>query len=455
MKRAISMLLSAMLLVGILAGCGASQPASSTAATTTAAAAGTTAAATPSNAAPQQKITINYWHSMGAGVNGDTIKAHVQQFNEEYAGKIEVIETYQGGYGDATPKIMQAIAANTQPEVVMMDNPRMPQFIDLDACEDLRPYFTKDNIDDTDYLEGLMTYLRQGDKIWGVPFNRSTPIYYYNKAIFKEVGLDPEKGPETWEDVKKYAAMITKKEGPETARYGIGFGFDFHWWLSAWVLQQGGAMLDPTGKIFAAAEDGTLLNALKFWDEMNRAGTYQKPASANAGTVLLEDFYQGKIGMIMQSTGSMGNILKNTDGKFEVGTCYLPKNKQYGAATGGGSGFILRQSAQDKKDAAWEFVKFVTSPEISADFTIKTGYVPIRKSTVETEAIKKLFAETPQYKTAYDQLAYAKDTFRTINLTEIHNEGNKVLQRMILEGVSPEQAHKEIAEMVTRLINQQ
>lgn len=445
MKRKFASFLSIGLVIGLLAACSGTPAPGSDPAASDEGAAGT----------PQQKITINYWHAMGSGVNGETVKLHVQQFNEKYADKIEVIETYQGAYAESTPKIMQAIAAKTQPEVVMMDTPRMPQFIDADACEDLRQYFTQEKLDDSDFVEGLMTYVKQGDKLYGLPLNRSTPILYYNKEIFKEVGLDPNKGPETWEDLKAYAAKLTKKQGAETVRYGIAFGFDFHWYLSAWVAQQGSRMLDEDGKKMVCVEDGTLLNALNFWNDLNKSGVYRKPASANPESVMLNAFYQGEIGMIIQTTGSLGNIFKNTEGKFEFGTSFLPKNKQYGVATGGGSIFITKQSGKAQKDAAWEFVKFLTSTEIAADWSVRTGYLPTRKSSVETEAIKKLWAEKPQYRTAYEQLQYAKDTFRSVQQTEVHNAGQKILQAFILEEkMTPEQAVKEISDMAENLLNQ-
>lgn len=446
MKRKLASIMSILIAVTMAAGCSGKTA-------TTNPQTGSTDKPAQAPAQSKGPITINYWHAMGAGVNGDTVKLHVKQFNEKYAGKIEVVETFQGNYDESTPKIMQALAAKTQPELAMMDTPRIPQFSDLGVCEDLTPYIEKDKVDMNDFIPGLMGYLTVGKQTIALPTNRSTPVLYFNKNAFKEVGLDPSKAPETWEDVKNYSAKLIKKDGSKTVRYGISYAFDFHWWVSAWALQQGSRVLDEAGKKMITAEDGTLLNALKFWNDLNKSGAYRKPASANAGTDMLNAFYLGEIGMIYQSTGSMGSILQNTQGKFEVGVGFLPKNKEYGVATGGASVFITKQSDKEKKEAAWEFLKFITSTEIATDFSVRTGYLPTRKSCVETETIKKLWAEKPQYKVAYDQLKYAKDTFRSTQMTVMHNEGNKIFSAFITEeSLTPEQTAKEITDMANRLL---
>lgn len=460
MKRKVTLFLSILLVFSLLISCskqgGTDQKDNTNTGDTTTSSesgSGTTDSSDSSkDSSSKAKITLNYWHSMGAGPNGEAIEYEVQEFNKKYEGQIEIIATYQGNYDETTPKIMQALAAGTQPDIVMMDAPRLPQFIDAGVCEELSSYIAKDNIDLNDFVEALFGYGKDGDKIYAMPLNRSTPILYYNKDAFKEVGLDPEKPPETWDELFEYAQKLTKTENGQVVRHGIGFGFDFHWWMSAMVLQQGSRILDENGKM-VCLDDGTLLNALKFWDKLNKSGVYRKPTTSNDGTVRLNAFYQGEIAMIWQSTGSLGQILQNTKGKFEVGTGFLPKVTQYGVATGGACLFIPAQCTQEQKDAAWEALKFFTSTEMATEFTVRTGYLPIRKSVIETDIIKELWEKYPQYKTAYEQLQYARDTFRTPYLTEFHLEGNKILEALILEeSITPEQALEKIRELANRLL---
>ena len=53
---------------------------------------------------------------------------------------------------------------------------------------------------------------RTGGKTWGIPFQRSTIVLYWNKELFKEAGLDPEKGPANWDQMVEYAKKLTKTD---------------------------------------------------------------------------------------------------------------------------------------------------------------------------------------------------------------------------------------------------
>lgn len=390
-----------------------------------------------------EPITINFWHSLGSGVNGEAIKAMVQRFNETNPYNIVVVETFQGNYNDASAKLQQSLAARTNPEVAMLDRALIPQYAPYGVLEDMLPYATRDNVDLDDFVEGLMAFSYFDGKLLSLPFNRSTPVMYYNKDAFAEVGLDPERPPTTWEELFEYAAKLTKVENGQTVRYGFSMVIDAGWFLSAMVGQQGGIMINEAGDTVEFTRDGTGLEALKFWRKLADSGYYRIPATTNAGTVMIQEFYQGKIAMMYASTGDLGAILRNTEGEglFDLGVAFLPKNKQHEVPTGGANLVMLANVPKEKKEAAWEFIKFATSAQETAQFSLTTGYLPTRKSAVESDMIQSLWRDHPQYKVAFDQLQYAIDTTKSPYFWEFNSMMNQIISSLIQDrSITPEEA---------------
>jgi sn-glycerol 3-phosphate transport system substrate-binding protein len=116
-----------------------------------------------------------------------------------------------------------------------------------------------------------------------------------------------------------------------------------------------------------------------------------------------------------------------------------------GVLVGGAALYITKKSAPEKRAAAWDFLKYLTSPEVQAEFAAGTGYVPIRKSSVELPAITQLWAKEPGYKVAYDQLVTGVNNVATAGpvIGDYQGVRDSVLdaeQAMFSEGVSPQAA---------------
>lgn len=106
--------------------------------------------------------------------------------------------------------------------------------------------------------------------------------------------------------------------------------------------------------------------------------------------------------------GSTVDLTKNLqiaeENGYEISTTFLPKDVQYGVPTGGCNLVIPTKASEEEKQAAWEFIKWITSPEQASQSTVTTGYVPTSKTATESETIQNLFVEKPQFKVALDQL---------------------------------------------------
>jgi sn-glycerol 3-phosphate transport system substrate-binding protein len=110
----------------------------------------------------------------------------------------------------------------------------------------------------------------------------------------------------------------------------------------------------------------------------------------------------------MFSTGGLRARITNIGDKFELGTHFLLEETQFGCCTGGSGLAILAASAPEKQEAAFQFIDYVTSTAGTIWWSQNTGYMPVRKSAVNSEEMQAFFAENPNFKTAVDQLVLTK-----------------------------------------------
>jgi len=118
----------------------------------------------------------------------------------------------------------------------------------------------------------------------------------------------------------------------------------------------------------------------------------------------------------------------------------LPGNKSYGAPTGGGNFYIFRESSDEQKAAAFDFVKWITAPAQAAKWTIATGYVAPSPDTWETDEMKAYTADFPPALVARDQLEYAVAELSTYENQRVTSFFNDALAAAITGSKSVEDA---------------
>ena len=366
-----------------------------------------------------EKKTVHFWHSMGAG-NGERILALVDRFNKSQ-DKIEVVATFQGSYEETHAKLQAAVAGNIAPDVIQVERAYVEPYANAGRLADLNPLLAADGMSADIFVEGLMGYsYYNGDgKLYSIPFSRSTPIFYYNKDAFREVGLDPEKGPKTWDDVYEYAKKLTKTEGGATTRYGVTWPIAT-WYFKANVAQLGGSTINKDRTAIGFYENGVGLKVFEYWLKLRDEGLFQVTPVKDGPLIARQAFINGTAAMFQESTSLIGTLTDNCD--FEIGACFLPTGGDKPAMPTGGANLAIMDSAKDM-DATWAFVKWlITDPKGCLQFELDSGYMPFTKDMVKSPAIQKLWADNPMYKVAFDQLEYAVDTEQHLYWAELKTE---------------------------------
>ncbi len=357
----------------------------------------TNAAATTT---PKKKVEINYWYSWGDKI-GENNENLVKKFNESQ-DEVVVKATFQGSYDEQHSKAQAAFAAGNAPEVWQNEIASIGIFAKAGMTEDLTPFVNRDKVDMKDFIPGLMGNSYLDGKLYGLPYLRSTPLLYFNKTILKEAGLDPN-GPKNWKEFEEYARKTTVTG----KRVGITMPIDI-WFYEAFVAQSGGKMISDDGKK-AEFNSEAGIEPLKFILKLKQEGIIKVPTTDDAGTLAKVDFQNQRSAMLFSSTADLTKQMQVAqESGFELGTSYMPANKNYGVPTGGANLVMTAKLSKEKQDAAWKFIHWMTSKEQTIYASSFTGYLPSRISAVNSDEMKKLYAEKPLFKVAVDQLEHAR-----------------------------------------------
>ncbi|TVQ31005.1 MAG: ABC transporter substrate-binding protein, partial [Geminicoccaceae bacterium] len=265
---------------------------------------------------------------------------------------------------------------------------------------------------------------------WGVPFQRSTPVLYWNKEAFAAAGLDPEVAPATWDEQVAFAERLTLRDGGgNVTQYGIQIpSSGFPYWLFQGLTTQNDVILMNQDGNEVNFDDPRVVEALDYLISLSREHGVMAPGIIEWGTTP-QDFFQGRTAMMWTTTGNLTNVRANAP--FDFGVAMLPANVRRGAPTGGGNLFILR-STPEREQAALDFIRWLTSPELQADWGIRTGYVATSPAAWETPAMQAYVADFPQAAVARDQLEFAVAELSTFENQRVTRVFNDALQAAII-----------------------
>jgi len=387
------------------------------------------------SAASATDITFYYPIAVGGPIT-KIIDGYAAEFSKAHPD-ITVKPVYTGSYQDSIVKAMTAAKAGNAPDVAVLLSTDMFSLIDDDLIE---PYETiaaseADKAWIKSFYPAFMENSQADGRTWGIPFQRSTIVQYWNKDAFKAAGLDPEKAPATWDEMIAFGKKLTKKDASgNVTQWGIEIpssGFPY-WLFQALAIQNGATLANQAGNK-VAYNDPKVIEAAQFWADLGQKYEVQPKGIIDWGTTP-KDFFEGKTAIMWTTTGNLTNVRKNA--KFAFGVGPMPSKVHGGSPTGGGNIYIFKNTDKAKLAAALQFARFLTTPEKAADWGIATGYVATRPDAWETEAMKKYAAEFPPAVVARDQLKDAAAELSTHDNQRVTKALNDALQA-ILTGAKP------------------
>jgi sn-glycerol 3-phosphate transport system substrate-binding protein len=404
------------------------------------------------------KTKLRFFYPVGvAGPLVKVINGMVAEFEKENPD-IDIEPVYAGNYNQTMQKVQTAVLGGNPPDIAVVEISELFSLLQMDALIPLDAYIQKEGgqkfLDN--YYKGFLgnAYGRDG-KIYGFPFQRSTPILYWNKDMFaaagdklKTAGLDPDRPPKNWDELVKYAEILTIREGNQTKQYGLIIPGGWNDWIFEAFSRQNGSQLIKEDGLTVTFDSPENLQALKLWVKLMQ--DLKVCPVLRPWNITPDDFIGGVTAMMYYSTGGMAKIRKTA--QFNWGAAFQPAGKQYGTPVGGGDFHIFKGISKENQDAAWKFAKFMTTPKMAALWSIESGYVAVNKNSYDLPEMKAFLEKFPQMTVARDQLNYAYPKMMAVNYQLIRNAMTTNLDAA-LEGKKPPEkalsaAHKLMEEAI-------
>jgi len=394
------------------------------------------------------ELTMYYPVAVGGPLTA-IVDGLVADFEKEHPD-ISVDAIYAGNYNDARIKALAALKSGKPAQLSVMFAIDLYELIEQDAIVAFDDIVTEREWLDVFY-PALMENGRTGGKTWGIPFQRSTIVMYYNKDAFREAGLDPEAPPQTWDELVEMGKRLKKTTADgQVERWGVmipSTGYPY-WMFGALAMQNDQVLMNDAGNETHFDAPATV-EALEFWRALGAEHGVMPQGTVEWGT-LRQSFLEGKTAIMWHSTGNLTAV--RNDAQFDFGVAMLPANERRGTPTGGGNFYIFKQSTPAEQRAALTFIQWMTQPERTAEWSIKTGYLGTRPDAYETEALKHYAAEFPAAAVARDQLEFATAELSTYQTGRVRKLLDDAIQSVLTGQQSAEQALTDAQRQADRLL---
>jgi sn-glycerol 3-phosphate transport system substrate-binding protein len=389
---------------------------------------------------PASQIT---WWSNHPGSSEAVEKELIARFEKVHPEITVNLVTAGANYDEVAQRFQAASQTDQKPDLVIASDVWWFRYHLNDQIMPLDGVFDYLKADADDFQPALYKDYAYDGQHWAAPYARSTPLFYYNKTMWQAAGL-PDRGPKTWDELQQWSTALDAQVPKGGSPFGLSLGTSWAaWWFENMIWGQGGQYSDG---FKLTLDDPKSIAGGQFLHDLFHGDKAIATVSAKDS---MADFAAGQIASTIGSTGSLKGALDAA--KFEVGTAYLPDGPAGSGTPTGGTGLAISSSSTpDKQLAAAMFLQFVTDTDNTAYFSQNTGYMPVRTSAVDSDAMKATYAATPQFRTAVDQLA---DKARTQDDVRVFVPGaDKLLtdavEQIVLKGTDPKTAFSAITPQI-------
>ena len=350
-KKLTSLALSTVLMTGLMTGCGSKNNASSEEIVTEI----------------TEPVEISFWHAMSGDLE-KTLENLTNKFMEANPN-IKVNLQNQSTYNDLQQKMTATLASPKDLPTLTQAYPHwMINAMQDELLVDLKPYIENETIGSENYndmLEGFKTASEIDGKIYGMPFNKSTEVIWYNKTLFDELGLEV---PTTFEEFAQVAKTITEKKGIVDALNNFYTTY----------LKNKGVDFNSETDVTSAES----VEAANYYLDGIKEGYFR---IAGTDMYLSGPFAAEQLGMYVGSNAGESFVKQGVDGKFEIGVAPYPAESVMQQGT---DLYMFSNATAEQRTAAFEFLKFLTSTENQITWGVETGYIPATHAAISSDEYK-------------------------------------------------------------------
>lgn len=342
-----------------------------------------------------EPITITWWHAHESSFQPD-LDYIVNKFNAENGMGITVVPQYIGSYTEINTQFIAAAAAGTGTVPALVTcNTSYPAGYGADGlCEVLDPYIDAFEYDVEDFGEGLIASTSYDGEQIALPYLISTQCIFYDKTAAETEGITI---PKTFAEMDEFLQKATLfNDDGTTKRYGTVFGGWDYWYYEMFYKNNGVQCVLPDGTTDVNSPKAVeITTKIKEWIDKGYAYyAYGTGASTNMRELFWTD--RGAFS-VCHTTSMYDTYVKQVGDKFEVGMAWQPNSdgESFKSEVGGSAILIPAAASQAEKNAAWQFLMYLCTPEVNLYWADKTGYFPTRQSVQGTPEYEEYLTRKP------------------------------------------------------------
>ena len=343
------------------------------------------------------EIEVGYPYSHLFDVTYEKI---MESFKKEHPEiEVKFRATYED-YEDGTNTILREAVSGNLPDITMQGLNRQQVLVEKGIAKSLEPFIAKEaDFEKDGYHQAMLDLGTFGGEVHGLPFSVSLPVGYYNMDLVKKAGTTAL--PKTWDEV----IQLCQKMSANGVKNPMFWGWNItgNWFVQALMWSQDKPIVED-GRFTIDSDEG--LVSLEVMKKLFRGCEMQNLSWKEA----LASFSAGEIGMMFWSTSALGAV-ERAKGDFELKTAEFPGigQKPKGLPAGGNAALLVSTSDDPERlQAAWTFLKYITSGLGAAAVAETTGYMPPNKAANEI-ILADFYKKNPNKETAVRQLPLLRE----------------------------------------------
>ncbi len=370
----------------------------------------------------RERIEISFWHVM-AGPIGDTLDQMIAEYNREHPD-IFIKSVNMGSYDALVQKLMGAVSANEPPVIAQMYESWTDQFFKAGKLIPVERFIKEDTSFIIDNFFPVFIEDNRYDSVMvTLPFNKSVPVFYYNRDMFAKVGI--KEFPRTWSEFKTICKKLTRDEdqdgNPEV--WATSWPIDV-WYFSTMLYQKNGCLFDEvTKKVCFNSQEG--IEVLDFIVSLVK----EKLLYIVPGFQRQDEFISGRIAMIPASIVSLAFLRDRVE--FNMGIAPMPQWDRKTVVIAGTNIGIFARASQTQQREAWQFIKWLIKPENQIRWTRASCYLPLSSDIVDHPEMEDFFNKHQGYREIIKELDSARTEPKTKEWFIGRNYLNEALEAAI------------------------
>jgi multiple sugar transport system substrate-binding protein len=404
------------------------------------------------------RTTITFWHSFVQSTL-PALNELIDRFHEEHPD-IRINAQYVPTGDALIQKLVTAVQSGNAPDVSWIRSHYLEELVKANAIYEISELsgveggLSEDDL--SDIYPALIQYSKWRETLYSVPMEATNLGLLYNKDHFREVGLDPEQPPRTWEELRQYSRRLTRMSARGNRPERVGFmvpavpadgpqGTFMMWQWLPFIWQAGGYLIDEDQtRVMFDEQPG--IDALTLWSDI-----YREQRQVHIASEPIVAFASGQASMIMDGPWNLPRyprLLSNID----WGVAMLPAGPEKRATVVAGEFLAVFRQTQHP-EAAWSFLEWMIRPDVQAFWSRESGYLPIRASAEDVGDFQAFLAENPGHRAFVEQMEYAQAQrpmdFHTL---EIQRHLAVALERATVGDRDPAEVLREAASVSNRLL---